>query len=565
MRGQFLVLTSLGIVIMMVTLSALLAYTAVSPVHFPKTNFRETTTQLSINFRQALVISLADVTKELDRKASVRQYINYTSLDEYPQAKDKGYESLTEWQKITLLRQSGLGLNLTASQPVYQCDWGSAQGYSKAEANMSLDILSYGFYGWKTGVITEVNTLVLGLEKTDGNDTSIYFTLKMEFNVPITELTASMVKVLLQRTNSTFRKTTVTEVTYFGGGIYLLKYYTGLLPILEGLNLLERYITELGNVSFIPPNSPGALNNKVDAVIQQYYDENYEGAYDKLLHDVRPHLDNDPSTEQTWVNATVDTSHCLALIDDILSQLFPRIKLFVNDPRGITVGAYTWLTRMGNDTLGPRAERIELTPNPVIRPGLATLKAKIKDYRSSIVCAEYFVGTIGEDGTGVAMNPVDGAFDFPTEDAQAHIDVTGWEIGDYTIYVHGKDAADNWGSSSSIVLRVIDTPRMHVQSIDMSIETSGGWNPRVRAVAVVTIVDSEGNPVEGATVYGKWSGATNKPLNPSGMTNTEGRVTFMSERVRGGGIFTFTVLDVTLTGWIYDEAANVETSDSISA
>jgi len=544
----------------MVTLSSLLAYTAVSPIHFSKTNFREMATELNLNFRRALAIALADASKELEHKASTGRYVNFTSLEDYPEAEKKGWEFMTKWHNTTLMKYAGLGINLNISVPVFQCNWSSYQGYSRAEANMTLDILSYGFYGWKTRAIVEVNPTVLGLKETDGNRTSFYFTVKREFGVPISEFTTSLIKTLFQKTSGTFRATTLTEITYFGGGTYLLKYYTNMLPILDALNLLKTYIMELGDASFIPPNTPGTLCNKVDAVIRQYLDENYMGAYDKLLHDVRPHLDT--TKNQTWVYEHVDTRRELALIDDILSQLFPRVKIILNDPRGITVGAYTPLIKLGNDTMGPRTENLLVTPNPVIGSDSATLTAEISDSRSNILCAEYFVETVGADGTGTPLAPVDGAFDSPREEVWANIDVAGWEGGDHIIYVHGRDTAGNWGSLSPIVLRVTETPRMHIASIDMSVERKGGWIRRVRAVAVVTIVDSLGNPVEGATVYGRWSGATSDEV--FGITNTEGRVTFTSMYVRGGGTFTFTVYNVTLSGWIYAYWDNVETSDSIS-
>ena len=46
--------------------------------------------------------------------------------------------------------------------------------------------------------------------------------------------------------------------------------------------------------------------------------------------------------------------------------------------------------------------------------------------------------------------------------------------------------------------------------------------------------------------------------------NVNGQFTFKSDWVRGGGTFTFTVDDVTLSGWIYDQSSNIETSDTIT-
>jgi len=83
------------------------------------------------------------------------------------------------------------------------------------------------------------------------------------------------------------------------------------------------------------------------------------------------------------------------------------------------------------------------------------------------------------------------------------------------------------------------------------------------ATATVTVVDSTG-PVAGATVTGRWSGATSATV--SGTTDATGKVTFQSGQVRkppSGTIFTFCVTNITKTGWTYDSNRNVETCDSV--
>ncbi|RZN36788.1 MAG: hypothetical protein EF813_06415 [Methanosarcinales archaeon] len=114
-------------------------------------------------------------------------------------------------------------------------------------------------------------------------------------------------------------------------------------------------------------------------------------------------------------------------------------------------------------------------------------------------------------------------------------------------------------ASELVVLSV--TNEMHIVSIDMSLKTAG---PNTNAVALVTIVDAAGVPVGDATVEGHWSDATSD--TDSGLTDVNGEVALDSDKVKhlpGGTVFTFTVDDVSLTGWTYDLSANVETSDSI--
>ncbi|WP_448524217.1 S8 family serine peptidase, partial [Pseudothermotoga sp.] len=106
-------------------------------------------------------------------------------------------------------------------------------------------------------------------------------------------------------------------------------------------------------------------------------------------------------------------------------------------------------------------------------------------------------------------------------------------------------------------------PRMmHVEDITMSLAYQGSW---VRARATVQIVSSDGQPVEGATVYGEWSGATTGVV--SATTDSNGKVTLTSARMRSpssGTTFRFCVTNVVKNGWVYDSNASVESCDSIS-
>ena len=94
----------------------------------------------------------------------------------------------------------------------------------------------------------------------------------------------------------------------------------------------------------------------------------------------------------------------------------------------------------------------------------------------------------------------------------------------------------------------------------MSPKTAG---PNRSAIAVVTIKDTDGNLVGGATVYGTWSGDYSG--SASDVTGTDGTVSFESRKVRqANATFTFTVDNVEKTGYTYDATLNVETSDSIT-
>jgi hypothetical protein len=221
------------------------------------------------------------------------------------------------------------------------------------------------------------------------------------------------------------------------------------------------------------------------------------------------------------------------------------------------------------DTEGPAVLSIGANPNPTRGAETITLTSLIDDLTSGssmVVAAEYFVDTVGSSGSGVSMSASDGAFDSLSENVRADINVSGWTYGNYTLYVHGRDSAGNWGDMVSVLLNVAELPpyAMHVHSIDMSQDTkTAGKNIFTYGTAQVVIVDATGAVVDGATVEGHWSDATTD--FDSGITDASGQVTLESDEVKNapdGTTFTFTVDDIVLSGWTYEPEINVVTSNS---
>ncbi|MBN1796198.1 MAG: discoidin domain-containing protein [Sedimentisphaerales bacterium] len=135
-----------------------------------------------------------------------------------------------------------------------------------------------------------------------------------------------------------------------------------------------------------------------------------------------------------------------------------------------------------------------------------------------------------------------------------------------TTYYYVVTAVDTSSNESSYSNEASATPQagvetdMYVSDIAMSYKAAG---PNYSGLATVTIRDETAGYVDGATVYGDWSGATTQSV--SGTTGADGTVTFESSKVRNGGTFTFCVTDVVKSGYIYNSSLNVETCDSITA
>jgi len=174
------------------------------------------------------------------------------------------------------------------------------------------------------------------------------------------------------------------------------------------------------------------------------------------------------------------------------------------------------------------------------------------------------------DGDGVETVTLDGSTSY---DPDGTIDSYEWKEGtdslgtevsiakDFAVGVHivTLTVTDNEGLTDidEIIITVteaVSTEAMYVANIHMSLsERTAGRNTFTRALATVTILDASNAPVEGATVYGYWEGATSDI--DSGATGSSGKVTLESDAVKnpsGGTTFTFIVDNVVKSGWYWD-------------
>ena len=134
----------------------------------------------------------------------------------------------------------------------------------------------------------------------------------------------------------------------------------------------------------------------------------------------------------------------------------------------------------------------------------------------------------------------------------------------YTVKARDKSPNQNQTAESAVecATTLESDPEMYVNDIAMT-----WYEPKSNyyaARATVWIKDEYTGDVDGATVTGAWSGATTSG-DTSGETGQDGKVTLESKAVKGGGTFTFTVTDVSATGFTYNAALNVMDSNSVTA
>ncbi len=102
---------------------------------------------------------------------------------------------------------------------------------------------------------------------------------------------------------------------------------------------------------------------------------------------------------------------------------------------------------------------------------------------------------------------------------------------------------------------------MYVSDISWEKSIVRGRYPRTDLECFVTILDTSGNPVDGAEVTIDWAHPDGTVITLTATTDASGVASFVQQGVQSG-THTVTVVDVVKTDWVYDSSLNVETTDS---
>ncbi|MDD4307608.1 MAG: S8 family serine peptidase [Thermoplasmata archaeon] len=120
----------------------------------------------------------------------------------------------------------------------------------------------------------------------------------------------------------------------------------------------------------------------------------------------------------------------------------------------------------GVDYLGPKcvAGSVTADKEPTIKGDTMWFNATVTDDgrgQSNMNAAEFFIDMTGANGTGTAMTATDGIYNSITEAVIATYTGSGsLSSGPHTLFVHGKDACENWGPFASTTFHIIATTPM---------------------------------------------------------------------------------------------------------
>jgi beta-glucanase (GH16 family) len=102
-----------------------------------------------------------------------------------------------------------------------------------------------------------------------------------------------------------------------------------------------------------------------------------------------------------------------------------------------------------------------------------------------------------------------------------------------------------------------DPTKLHVSDLALALNARA-----TQVIAKATIVDGNGQVVQGATVTGAWSGVITGG-DTIRVTDATGAATFYSQRSSAAGSVTFCVTNVAASGYSYASGSNAETCDVI--
>jgi len=135
--------------------------------------------------------------------------------------------------------------------------------------------------------------------------------------------------------------------------------------------------------------------------------------------------------------------------------------------------------------------------------------------------------------------------------------VTYNTVGTFDVTLTAANAAGSDIETKIDYITVQQSADIYVYDITQTISKKG---KSYKSTAVVTIRDTNNALVANATVYITWSGVVSG--SSSGVTGSNGTVSFTSASVKSTGPFTITVTNVTHATKTYNPALNIETTDT---
>ena len=214
------------------------------------------------------------------------------------------------------------------------------------------------------------------------------------------------------------------------------------------------------------------------------------------------------------------------------------------------------------DLTAPAVNAATVGPNPTNAvvssksyPGYLVISAELQDrdagngLQSPVLAGEAFIdpaSTTPVFGKGLSLIAVDGAFDSPTEQVYGLIPLTqvkAMAAGEHKVYVHGKDAAGNWGSltaDNALVRLLVDKTAPVLGLLSGSPNpTNGATTLTLSAAVTEAVLPSYVGPRFQAAEY--WTGTTDPGVGKATRVQITDAPTGVTAAIPLGGVLPGTV------------------------
>jgi hypothetical protein len=233
---------------------------------------------------------------------------------------------------------------------------------------------------------------------------------------------------------------------------------------------------------------------------------------------------------RTWSTPDFGNSTFRVRVIDVANGASARFRLD-------WVGAQAHYTLAPPDSTGPLTSGVAAAD---AGGGNITLTANVNDSttgNSSVAAAEYFIDTVGANGSSSAMAASDGAFDSSAEAVTATVNVSALAAGDHTFHVHGRDTPGNWGGTGAVVITITTGGGGAVQATitlvagTLSLDAYPVAFPAVTLNGLNQTVD--GQPPAWRAIDGRGTGAGwNVTVTSSDFTSVGGTIPVGNFRIR---------------------------------
>ena len=187
------------------------------------------------------------------------------------------------------------------------------------------------------------------------------------------------------------------------------------------------------------------------------------------------------------------------------------------------------LTITAPDTVGPTTSAASLSPGLTNSAAVAIAASDVASGNSNIAAAEYFIGTVGANGSGTALSVSAVAPSASLTGSIPAAAVGALAAGVNTVSIHSRDAAGNWGAFTTATLTIDRTgPVVTGVTVTPASVVLG------TASVAITASASDANGVVAAEYYIIPTGGT-APAAGSG-TAFSGSFTSLSATVNTGGL-----------------------------